>query len=72
MQVSRIDAELEHLLKWAKDLTGFQEYARWKANHLAVQEPVTWNELPLLLSNEVRSNKHGPPRPSTNQPRRSE
>lgn len=55
-------AELEHLLKWAKDQTGFQEYARWKANHLAVQEPATWNELPLLLSNAVQTSKHGPPR----------
>lgn len=63
----RLELELQHLKKWAADQTGFQEYAIWKANYLATKDPVTWNELPLLLSNEVRLRKHGPPRPSTNQ-----
>jgi len=68
----RIAAELPHLLRMTTWGTAWQEFAKWKANHLATQDPVTWNELPLLLSNEVRLRKHGPPRPSTNQPRRSE
>jgi hypothetical protein len=68
----RLAPELAWLLDLCKSGTAWQEFAKWKANHLAVQEPVTWNELPLLLSNEVRLRKHGPARPSTNQPRRND
>ena len=68
----RLEPELAHLLSLCKSGTAWQEFAKWKANHLATQEPATWNELPLLLSNEVRLRKHGPARPSTNQPRRSD
>lgn len=67
----RLAAELKHLLKWAQDCTACQEYAKWKANHLATKDPATWNELPLLLSNAVTFEKHGPPRSFMN-PSRSE
>ena len=68
----RLALELEHLLKWAADQTGFQEYAEWKARVLAQKYPQEMGDLPMLLSNAVNLKKHGPERPSTNQPRRSE
>lgn len=70
--MSRIAAELAHLLHLSEAGMGMYEFARDKAQRLASQEPAEFNELPLLLNNELRSRKFGPPRPSTNQPRRSE
>lgn len=61
---SRIPAELAHLVRYAETGPGWYAYAMGKAQSLAVQEPAVWNELPLLLSNELRSRKHGPPRSS--------
>lgn len=66
----RLAPELAWLLDLCRSGTAWQEFAKWKANHLAVQEPATWNELPLLLSNEIQSSKHGPPRSFMNQRRR--
>lgn len=59
---SRITAELAHLIRCAETSVGMYEFAVWKAQSLAAQEPAAWNELPLLLSNELRNRKHGPPR----------
>lgn len=59
---SRIPAELAHLVKCAETSLGMYEFAVWKAQSLAAQEPAVWNELPLLLSNELRSRLFGPPR----------
>lgn len=67
----RLAAELPWLLDLCKSGTAWMEYAKWKANHLATKEPATWNELPLLLSNAVTFEKHGPPRRFMN-PSRSE
>lgn len=64
--MSRIAAELAHLIRCAETGTGMYEFARDKAQRLAAQEPAEFNELPLLLSNELRSRKHGPPRSSMN------
>lgn len=70
--MDRLTPELTHLLSLSKSGTAWEEFAKWKANHLANQEPVEFNSLPLLLSNEVQKAKHGPPRslrPSTQQQR---
>lgn len=60
--MSRIAAELVHLVRLSETGPAWFEYARDKAQSLAVQEPAVWSELPLLLSNELRARKHGPPR----------
>lgn len=65
---NRIPAELAHLVKCAETSLGMYEFAVWKAQKLALEEPVEFNSLPVLLSNELRSRKFGPPRPSI-QPR---
>jgi hypothetical protein len=69
---ARLSAELAHLIRLAETSPAWHQYSTWKAASLALTEPVEFNSLPLLLSNELRSRKFGPPRPSTNQPRRSE
>ena len=70
--MDRMTPELLHLTKWAMDCLACQEYAEWKARVLAQKYPQEMASLPMLLSNAVNLRKHGPPRPSTNQPRRSE
>lgn len=70
--MDRLTPELEHLTKWAMDCLACQEYAEWKARVLAQKYPKEMGSLPMLLSNAVNLRKLGPPRPSINQPRRSE
>jgi hypothetical protein len=67
MQYSeRVNAELIHLVRCAETSLGMYEFAVWKAQKLALEEPVLFNSLPVLLSNALRSRKHGPPRSSIN------
>jgi hypothetical protein len=65
MTTERVAAELAHLIRLAETNTAFAEYASWKAQAMALKDPLTWNELPVLLSNSVNSRKSGPPRPSS-------
>ena len=68
----RLEPELKWLLDLCKSGTGWQIYAREKADRLASEDRQTWGELPMLLSNAVTLSKFGPARPRTNQPRRSD
>jgi len=61
----RINAELAHLVRCAETSLGMYEFAVWKAQKLALEEPVEFNGLPVLLSNALASKRFGPPRPST-------
>lgn len=62
---NRIDAELANLVKLAESGPARYVYAMDKAQGLAAKDALTWNELPLLLSNALRSRRHGPPRKSS-------
>ncbi len=63
--MTRIEAELTHLIRMSLTHPNLYEYARDKAQRLANQEPAEFGELPLLLSNELNSTKCGPPRKFT-------
>jgi hypothetical protein len=60
---TRLAAELPHLVRLAQTNLAFAEYARWKAQAMALKNPMEFNELPVLLSNAVRLRLHGPKRP---------
>jgi hypothetical protein len=53
---------MAHLIRMAETLPALYEFAMWKAQKLALEEPVEFNSLPVLLSNALTSRKHGPPR----------
>lgn len=64
---TRLAAELPHLIRLAETNTAWAEYSQWKAQAMALKDPLTWSELPVLLSNAVTSKKSGPPRKSIQQ-----
>ena len=71
--MDRLTPELKWLEILANDpLETWRDLAEKKAKDLAEREPDDFKTLPRLLRQSVDSKKHGPPRKSTNQPRRSE
>ena len=70
--MDRLTPELEWLLNLSRSHLAWQEFAIAKAQYLAQKEPMDFGNLPKLLRQSVDSRKHGPRRPFTNQPRRSD